>query len=40
MQLNIDVKYALIHYNVASNKVQFVMTHTKSTLKTTNPYNV
>jgi hypothetical protein len=40
MQLNIDVKYTLIHYNVAPNKVCFTTTRTKSTLKTTNLYNV
>jgi hypothetical protein len=40
MQLNIDVKYALIHYNVPPNKVRFMTTRTKSILKTTKPYNV
>jgi hypothetical protein len=40
MYVNIDVKYALMHYNVEPNKVWFVTTCTKSTLKTANPYNV
>jgi hypothetical protein len=39
MQLNTNIKYALLHYNVATNKVRFMITHTKSTIKTINPYN-